>query len=369
MIYLLFTLGLLLLLGGAELLVRGASALAARLGITPLVIGLTVVAFGTSAPELSVSAVAGLRGDPNLALGNVVGSNIFNVLGVLGISALIAPLVVSREVVRRQVPLMIGVSLLVVLLAADGRIGRGEGAFLLVGIVAYTGFLLRDARRIGATVGPMGPTVDGEGSGSGGAAALAGPGRKGSAGPLLHVVMAAAGLLFLVLGSRWLVEAAREMALRAGVSELVVGLTVVAVGTSLPELATSLVAVVRGHRDVAVGNVVGSNVFNLLAILGTGAVLAPEGIEAAPAALTFDLPVMVAVAVACLPVFFTGSRISRWEGGLFTAYYVAYLAYLALDTTGHQALPEFRAAMVFFVLPLTTVTGLVLLAGALRKGG
>lgn len=385
-----FGAGLLLLIGGAEALVRGGSALAARVGVSPLVVGLTVVAFGTSAPELSVSVAAGLRGDADLVLGNVVGSNVFNVLGVLGVAALIAPLVVSREVVRRQVPVMIGVSLLVVLLASDGTVGRGDGVLLLGGIVVYTAVLLREGRRRGRSAGPeverAVPGSDSLARSEPDEAAGAGPDPEAGAGPkpagepgpaaerprrirgiLIDLAMIGLGLTFLVLGSGWLVEAARTVALGLGVSELVVGLTVVAVGTSLPELATSVVAVWKGEREVAVGNVVGSNVFNLLAILGTGAVLAPGGIDVAPAALTFDLPVMVAVAIACLPVFVTGSRISRWEGGLFLGFYLGYLAYLVLDTTGHDALPEFRAAMIFFILPLILLTGVVLVLRARRS--
>jgi len=368
---LLFVGGLILLVAGAELLVRGASRIAALAGISPLVVGLTVVAFGTSAPELAVSSVASLRGDADIAVGNVVGSNIFNVLFILGVSALVAPLVVSRQLVREQVPLMIGVSVFLWLLALDGSVVRPEGGLLFAGIVAYTGVLIVRSRR----EGPARPEPE-----TGGAARHE-PGAVVAAGaqpvasdvavsarrrPLVSILSVLAGLALLIVGSGWLVEAARSIAGALGVSDLVIGLTVVAAGTSFPELATSVVASIRGEREIAVGNIVGSNVFNILGILGVSALLAPAGLEVAPAARSFDVPVMVAVAVACLPVFVDG-RILRWEGGVFAMYYGAYLTYLVLDVSGHQALPQFRAAVLGFVLPLTALTFAVVTWRALRS--
>jgi cation:H+ antiporter len=172
----------------------------------------------------------------------------------------------------------------------------------------------------------------------------------------------------LVLGARWLVNAAVATATALGVSELVIGLTIVAGGTSLPEVATSVLASIRGERDIAVGNVVGSNLFNLLAVLGLGSLIAPQGIAVAPGALTFDMPVMIAVAVGTLPVFFTGYVIARWEGAVFLAYYLAYTAYLVLDATEHAALPAFGAAMAWFALPLTALTLTVVVLRARRPG-
>lgn len=354
----LFIAGLLLVVVGAELLVRGASRVAAAAGVPALVVGLTVVAFGTSAPEMAVSTVASLRGDADIALGNVVGSNIFNVLFILGASALLAPLVVARQLIREQVPIMIGISGVLWLMVLDGMVGRLEGIALFAGIVVYTVLLIVRGRRQGVTEEPAG---DRDGEPIGERAGTDGASRVG-----LAVLAVLLGLGLLVLGSRWLVESARIMALALGVSDLVVGLTVVAAGTSLPELATSLVASVRGERDIAVGNIVGSNIFNILAILGLSAVIAPAGIAVAPAALTFDVPVMVAVAVACFPVL-VGGLIQRWEGGVFLAYYVAYVTYLVLDTTGHEVLPEFRAAMIGFFIPLTVLTLGVVGWRALRR--
>lgn len=340
--------GLLLLIGGAEALVRGASKVAAAVGIPPVIVGLTVVAFGTSAAELVVSIQGSLAGQADLALGNVIGSNVFNVLFILGVAALVAPLVVSSRLVRLDVPLGIGVSLGAFLLAMDGTVGRIDGGVLVCGLLAYIAFLIVQARsEPAAGTGRENDTTEREGA-------------IGLRGQFLYGGLAAAGLALLVVGAGWFVNGASAVAKQLGVSDLTIGLTIVAGGTSLPELATSVIATLRGQRDIAVANVVGSNVFNLLAVLGISAVVSPAGVSVSEAALWFDFPVMVAVAVACLPIFFTGHRISRWEGGLFLAYYVAYVTYLILATTQHKVLSSFSVAMGAFVLPITGVTLVVL---------
>ena len=333
--------GLAMLLGGAELLVRGASRLALRWGMTPLVIGLTVVAFGTSAPEFAIGIGAAMQGEADIALGNVVGSNIANVLLILGLCALVSPLVVRRQLIWLDVPVMVAVSFGVLAMSLDGALRRGEGiALVLIGL-GYVGGLLWMARR---------------GNGDDADAAADVPANGADAPAWRHVLVLVAGLAVLVLGSQWLVDGAVSIASAMGISELVIGLTVVAIGTSLPEIATSVLAVVRGERDMAVGNIVGSNVFNLLFVLGATAAIAPDGIAVGAAAVRFDLPVMTAVAVACMPIFFTGHCIQRWEGGLFLGYYVAYVAYLLLDAADHDALPAFSAVMMAFVVPLTVIT-------------
>ncbi len=353
----LFVLGLVLLVAGAELLVRGASRLAARLGISPLVIGLTVVAFGTSAPELAVTVQAGLAGQADIAVGNIVGSNIFNVLFILGLAALIVPLVVSQQLVRLEVPLMIGVSVLFLVMALDGRISGFDGMLLFAGIVAYTVFTVRQSRKESAAVQAE-------------YAQEYGDGQSAERGRLpLQIALIVAGLVLLVLGAHWLVEGAVAFARHFGVSELIIGLTIVAVGTSLPEVATSIVAALRGERDIAVGNVVGSGIFNILAIAGIASMVTPGGLEVAPALIRFDIPVMIAVALACLPIFASGHLIARWEGALFLGYYAAYVLYLILAATQHAALPSLSVAMLAFVLPLTAVTLIVLLARAQRSPG
>jgi len=338
--------GLVLLIGGAELLVGGASSLARSFGIGPLVIGLTVVAFGTSSPELAIAIGSSLVGEPDLVVGNVVGSNIYNVLLILGLSALAAPLLVEARLVRRDVPLMVGASIAALAMASDGVIGRLDGLLLVGGLLGWIGWSILEARRNGA-----GSSTPADRRGSGPTATEApGPGRG------RQVVRLLAGLVLLVVGAQGLVSGAVEIATLLGLPELVVGLTIVAIGTSLPELATSLAASVRGQRDIAVGNIVGSNLFNLGAVLGITALISADGVPVAEGALTFDLPVMVAVAVACLPVFFTGHLIARWEGGLLLAYAVGYTAYLLLDATQHPTADGFGAAMAGVVIPLTVLT-------------
>jgi cation:H+ antiporter len=343
----LLAVGLVLLTAGAESLVRGASGIAARLGIPPLIVGLTVVAFGTSAPELAVSVAAAWAGQADVALGNVIGSNIFNVLFILGLSALIVPLAISSQLIRVDVPLMIGASILTLVFALDGHIGRLDGAVLFTGLLFYIGFQIRQGmreRRNNTNGGGEDPSP--------------GPPGRWWLDPLLVL----GGLLVLVLGSRLLVTSAVTIAQALGVSELVIGLTIVAAGTSLPEVATSVIASLRGERDIAVGNVVGSNVFNLLGVLGLASLVSPAGIGVADQALQFDLPVMLAVAVACLPIFVTGQEIARWEGGLFFAYYIAYTLYVVMAALHHGALGAYSAAMLWFILPLTAVTLMVLFA-------
>ena len=340
MTLLLFVAGLGLLVLGAEWLVKGASRLAAAVGISPLVIGLTVVAYGTSAPEMAVSVKSAWAGQPDLAIGNVVGSNIFNVLFILGAAAVIAPLLVSSQLIRLEVPIMIGTSILAVLLALDGAIGRLDGALLFAGAIAYTVFQVVASRKESAAIREEYAKEFGA--------------KRSSM--VANLGFVAAGLVLLVLGSRWLVAGAVAFAQALGVSELVIGLTIVAAGTSLPEVATSILATIRGERDIAVGNVVGSNIFNLLAVLGLSGLVAPAGLPVSEAILRFDAPVMLAVAIACLPIFASGARIARWEGALFLFYYVAYTAYLVLSAQQHDALPAFSAVMEAFVLPLTAVT-------------
>jgi cation:H+ antiporter len=280
-----------------------------------------------------------------VALGNVVGSNIANILLILGLSAAILPIVVTSRVIRFDVPLMIAVSLGFGALALDGRVSRLDGLVLLAGIGAYTWWNAREGRAGDTTL-------------------AASPGEKRS---LTTIVALIAGLGALWLGGRWFVDGAVALARTWGLSELVIGLTVVALGTSLPEAATSVVASVRGERDLAVGNVVGSNVFNLLAVMGAAALVAPEGITVAPTVLRFDIPVMIAAAVVCLPVVFTGAVVARWEGVLLIGYYAAYTGFVVLSARGATLAPLFGRIMLYFVVPLTVVTLTALSIAAWRR--
>jgi cation:H+ antiporter len=359
---LLFVLGLALLVVGADWLVKGASRVATAAGVSSLVIGLTVVAFGTSAPEFAVSVQAAWSGQSDMAVANVVGSNIFNVLFILGASALITPLLVAQQLVRRDVPLMIGVSVALWAIARDGELTRVDGAILFACLVAYTTWIVRVSRRETKAVKAEyeeafggDAAIDPNPLHSGGSGSAAGPaaGKESLAGAIGFVV---AGLAMLVIGSKWLVDGAVAFATWAGLSEVVVGLTIVAAGTSLPEVATSITAALKGERDIAVGNVVGSNLFNILGVLGMSGMVAPTGLTVLPSMVGYDLPVMIAVAVACLPVFVRGFVIPRWEGALFLLYYVAYTTYLVLSETKHEATEGYAKAMLHFVLPLTGVT-------------
>ncbi len=355
MTFLLFIGGLIGLVLGAELLVRGASKLALSFGISPLVVGLTIVAFGTSAPEMAVSAGAVLNGQTDIAIGNVVGSNIFNVLFILGLSALITPLVVNIQLIRQEVPIMIGACLLLLALGLDGRLGLFDGAILFALLLAYTVFLIIQSRAETRSAKDQ-------------YAAGVKPAVTGGwdARMPAQLMLIAAGLGLLVLGSDWLVTASTLFAKALGVSDLVIGLTIVAAGTSMPEVATSIMAAIKGERDIAVGNVVGSSTFNILGCLGlSGIVSGNLGLVVPAAILNFDIWVMIAVSLACLPVFMTGREIARWEGGVFLLYYAAYVTYLVLATQQHDSLGLFSTAMMSFVIPLTVIT----LVGVLIKRG
>jgi cation:H+ antiporter len=313
--------GLAVLTAGAEGLVRGASRLAAAVGVSPLVIGLTIVAYGTSTPELVVSVQSGLQGQDDVAVANVVGSNIFNVLFILGLCAVILPLKVSAQLVKLDVPIMIGASILTWILALDGRLGIVDGVVLSALIVFYTVWSImksrKETREVQAEYAQeYGVTSEDDKS------------RSAIVMDLLFIV---GGLLLLIFGGRWFVQGSIGLAQFWGLSNTVIGLTIVAAGTSMPELATSVVATLRGERDIAIGNVVGSNIYNLLAILGIASLVTTGGLEVNATMLNFDIPVMTVVAVVCLPIFFTRLTIARWEGALFFVGYVIYTGYLVIN--------------------------------------
>ncbi len=318
---------------GAEFSVRAAVRLAASLRVRPVVIGLTVVALISSAPQMAVSLQAAFSSSPDIALGSVVGSTIFNILVTLGLSALIIPLRVARQLVRVDIPLMIGATLLVFLLSYNGELSAFDGGLLLLALLAYLWVLVRRARgqfhKIAPVAGQLSPTPW-----------------------LSSLACMAFGLMLLILGARLLVEAAVIIAQDLGLSERVIGLTVIAGSTSLPALTTSLIAAMRGQRDIAVGNVIGSNLFNLLGVLGLTALIAPQPLSVSPNALGFDLPVMLAVAVLCMPVFYSGYRVTRAEGLLLLALYFAYGLHIISFTTGMPLADSLEKLMIRFVLPL-----------------
>jgi len=359
-------LGLVLLVAGGELLVRGASGLATRIGMSSLVVGLTVVAFATSAPELAVTLGAVMGGEPGLAVGNVVGSSIANVLMILGSSAIILPLLVKVQLVRIDIPFMAAFSILFLLLAIDGGFSRVDGLILLVLLVLYIAVAIILSRRDGhvddlrgpgasiatASAGRVGQTARKTGDTM--TEAVEDVEARGSIGR--DVVLVLIGVVLLVVGANILVKGATGIATAFGVSDLIVGLTVVAIGTSLPELATSIVAVRRGQRDLAVGNVVGSNIFNIGAVAGLAAMISPTGLPVPESALALDIPLMIAASVVLLPLAFTGSVIARWEGGLLVALYVSYLLYTVLAAAERPILQGFTTVMLWFITPLVVLT-------------
>lgn len=299
--------GLILLAVGAEGLVRGSSAIARRLGIAPLVIGLTIVAFGTGAPELLVSLGAALEGNSSIAIGNVVGSNISNIGLILGIAAMVRPLTASAQVIRREIPIMIAANVLLWLLILDGEIGRIDGLILTLSCVAYTFFNYWQARKNKERF------VEAEFD-----EALPMPTRS----ICFEILMLIAGLGVLLVGARLLLDGAVSIAEDLGISQVVIGLTIVAIGTSLPELATSSVAAYKNEPDVALGNVIGSNVMNILAILGLTALVLPISTVDIR---TFDMSVMLGSALLGLLLIWSGFVLNRIEGAILVLAYVAYI--------------------------------------------
>jgi cation:H+ antiporter len=348
----LFGLGFVLLAAGAELLVRGSSHLAEILGISRLIVGLTIVAFGTSAPELAVNLQAAWEKTPDIAVGNVVGSNILNILLVLGVVAVIKPIAIHKRIIQWEVPLMIGVSILLLGLSFDGVLDRWNGLLLSSGIMLYTLLAIKSTRPSRKKRSKSKKTSSAK--------------ISRYLNIIVQLVFIVVGLGLLVQGSDWLVNGAVAIAQYYGISELIIALTVISIGTSLPELATVIIGTFRGEQELVVGNVIGSNIFNILLVLGFTALVSPISIEVSQAAIFLDMPIMIAVAIACLPIFFD-NLLERWEGGLFLAYYIAYTSYLFLNATQHSALSTFSAVMLWFFIPLTLLTLLILMWQGIKK--
>jgi cation:H+ antiporter len=333
-----FILGLIALILGAEILVRSSSKLAASLGVSKLVIGLTVVAFGTSAPELAVGIEAGLMNQPDILMGNVIGSNLTNTLLILGLASLIIPLEVHKNLIRFDLPVMITSTLLLILLSLNNIITFWECALLFLSLLIYLYALVRFSGKTRITEEE---TVK---AGS--------PWKSG----LLSIV----GLVMLIFGARWMVGSATIFAEKAGVSELLIGLTIVAVGTSLPEIVTSILAAVRGEKDLAVGSIVGSNILNILSVIGISGLFI-SGIPVQDSLLQVEYIILMAVSVLCFPIFFTGRRIKRIEGAIFLSSYILYLFYLYLDSIASSFLPSFVQWVLFGFVPVVVLYVIVAL--------
>lgn len=317
---LLFVAGLALLIFAAELVVRHGSALALAFGVKPLILGLTIVAIGTSTPELAVGLTAALGGNGALAVGNIAGTNLVNILLILGLSALLRPLTLHQRTIRTDLPMMLVAALMMTAFAWDGNLSRLDGGVMLAVAVAYTVLIIKQSgsepRSVKAEYKEM--------FGSEGARTMG----TEEAHRGINAVYLTAGIALSVLGAHWLVDGAVDLARNMGLGEAVIGLTIVAIGTSGPELVTTIVGTLRNERDVAVGNLLGSSVYNILVILGITCIVAPAGIPVERELLLFDIPLMTGVALLCIPVFITGGKVSRAEGGLFVALYCAYLGYL-----------------------------------------
>lgn len=348
--------GLAILVFGADWLVKGASRLAIAAGIAPLVIGLTIVAFGTSAPELAVSVTSAYSGASDIAVANVVGSNIFNVLFILGISALVAPLIVHQQLVRMDVPIMIGASILLFVLGVDGRLGLWDSLLLTALIIAYTVFLIVEARRE-KNVGVVTEYAEGVED-------AAGTDKSSLPMNLLFIV---AGLGALIFGSQLLVDGAISFAKTIGISEVVIGLTIVAAGTSLPELATSVVAAFKGERDIAIGNIVGSNIFNICSVLGLSGLASGGNLTVAPSLLAVDIPLMIAIALLCLPFFRSGYELTRANGAVFLGAYCVYVAWLVMAATNSPALAGLEMLLSGVLMPALIIGTVVVAILTLRR--
>lgn len=316
--------GLVVILFGAELVLRGAVRLAAMLGVQPIVVGMTVVALGTSAPELAIGITAVLEDRGELAVGNIAGTNIFNILFILGLTSAIRALPLTRSSIRLDVPVMIASALTLLWMCRDRVLSRGEGLVLVGAAVAYTVALFHSSRRETGPVrrefaqeyGPQALQV-----------------AQGGLPGVWYSALTLAGMGLTVLGAHWIVDSATSLARMFGVTDAIIGLTVVAVGTSAPELATTVVATIKNERDVAVGNLIGSSVYNVLVILGATAIAAPHGVDVSSDVLWIDLPLGAAVAIVCYPVFRSDRMVSRREGMAFLLAYFAYMTALLILRT------------------------------------
>jgi cation:H+ antiporter len=315
-----FVVGLAALVAGAEVMVRGATKIASRLGISAIVVGLTVVAIGTSMPELAIGVVAASEGTGALAVGNIAGANVINLLFVFGLSAWMLPLAIEMRTLRFELPVMAGAAILLLILAFDGVLSRVDGTILVVCAVVYTLAVIQLARRetrATATEFVQATPAD------------APSGRS----TVLHVAMMVGGIAIIVLGADRLVDAAVGIAGGFGVSDALIGLTVVAIGTTAPELVTTVVSTLRGDRDIAIGNLLGSSIYNILLILGVTCLVPTDGLELPSALVRIDIPIMVAVSLVCVPIFITGRRVHRSEGAAMVCAYVAFLVFLLTTQT------------------------------------
>lgn len=346
MTILLFILGLIALIAGAELFLKAVDHFGLKWGVSPLIMGLTVVAFATGAPELAISIKAAASGSADLVLGNIIGSNIANILLILGITSLIATLNITLRVIRIDVPIVIGVSAVLFFLAWDGKLTTLDGVILLGGFIAYSIFTYFQIRK-GRDEDNVEEVFQYEKS----VDELA----QGAFFYIKNGGFLLVGLALIVLGSNWMVDSAVEIATLLGISELVIGLTIVSIGTSLPEVATSLASARKGNADIAVANVLGSNLYNVLLTLGLTLIIAPNVLTVSADAINLDLPFMVAVSIVCIPIFIAGFNLTRMDGAIFLFYYTSYLTYLVMKSLASPGVDFIEQGMAMVVVPLTVI--------------
>lgn len=342
----LFIAGLLALIAGAELFLKAVDHFGLKWGISPLIMGLTVVAFATGAPELAISIKAAASGNADLVLGNIIGSNIANILLILGITSLIAPLNITKRVIKIDVPIVIAASVLLFVIAMDGALTTLDGVILIAGFIAYSVFTYFQIQK-GKEEEGIDEVFQYEKSLD-----------ELSQGAYFYIKNGGfllVGLGLIVLGSNWMVNSAVSIAKVLGISELVIGLTIVSIGTSLPEVATSLASARKGNADIAVANVLGSNLYNILLTLGLTLIIAPNILTVSTDAINLDLPFMVAVSIVCIPIFIAGFNLTRLDGSFFLIYYATYLTYLVLKSFGSVYAGYIETGMTFAVIPITII--------------
>ncbi|WP_020401844.1 calcium/sodium antiporter [Gracilimonas tropica] len=338
----LFILGLVILIAGAELFLNSVDKFGLAWSVSPVVMGLTVVAFATGAPELAISLQAAADGKPDLVLGNILGSNIANILLILGIAGLVKPLKITNRIIKIDVPVVIGASVLLFILSLDGELAPLDGIIILAALMIYSIFVYRQIRQ---------DQKNNQKNNEENPSKLDEPVNAWFYTKYILILLV--GLVFIVLGSRWMVDSAVEIAGALGISELIIGLTIVSIGTSLPEVATSLSAVRHNDSDTAVANVMGSNLYNIFLTLGLTIVVAPGALSVSPDALKLDMPFMIIVALACLPLFWPGKVLGRAEAAGFLFYYAAYLTYLVFIAIGHPFKESVEWLMLWVIAPIT----------------
>jgi len=328
-----FVMGLIALIVGAEMVVRGASRLAAMLGVKPLVLGLTVVSIGTSVPELAVGITASMQGSGSLAVGNIAGTNMVNILFILGLSAFLQPLPIHLQVLKLDLPMMVIAAAMMAGLSLDGTLTPFDGVLMFVAAVIYTMALLRISKRESRAVEKEFEDMCGIDPGETCGIDTIKRRQREKQARLKYAVMLVAGMGITVIGADWMVNGAIGIARTLNISDALIGLTIVAIGTSSPELATTVVATIRKERDVAVGNLLGSSIYNILVVLSLTCMISPGGLPVTHELMLFDIPLMTGVALACVPVFLNGKCISRMEGGMGVTLYLIYLLWLILFRT------------------------------------